>query len=95
MGRLSTGAMDIGGRIDDATVFEYFEMNVGSGRSAATAHDADNLAFFDDIANLDEQFLVMTIACRETLAMVDLRHLAVTASRAGIDHNPSGDSVDV
>ena len=57
-----TGAVNIGSRVADAPVFEDFEMNMWSGGPATAAHEADNLAFPDNITGLGDQFLMMTIA---------------------------------
>ena len=91
----ATGTVDISRRIDDATIFKDFEMNMRSGRATAATHQADNLAFFDYISNTHQKGLMMPIAGRKAATMVDFDHLSIAAAGSGKHYNARCDCDDI
>ncbi len=88
---LTTCAMYIGGWIYCSAILVDFEMNVGTGRTPATAHQPNNLAFLDNITHLDKQFLVMAITGGKTATVVDFCHLTVAIQQASMNNNTCRD----
>ena len=84
--------MNIASGIDCATIFIHFEVNVGAGGTARTAHTGDLLTFFDGAAKHDEVFIVVCIAGNIAITVVDLNHLAITAAITRPGNNAGGDS---
>ena len=84
--------MDIAGRIDCATIFIHFEVNMGAGGTARTAHAGNLLAFFDGAAKPDEIFIVVCIAGDIAITVVDFNHFAITAAITRPGNDARGDS---
>src|SRR6266852_6072486 len=66
-------------RVDRVAVDARLVVQVRSGRAAGRAEPADNLADLDVLADGDVDLGEMAVACRQTVAVIDLDQLAVAA----------------
>ena len=65
-------------------------MEMWTGGSAGRADPADDLSDLDVLPDADVDLGQMSVARRETIAVVDLDHLAVTALPAGVAYRAGG-----
>lgn len=70
-------------RIDRAIVDAQFVMEMRAGRASGRADVTDNLSAINLIADLSIYFRKMSVTRRQTVAVVDLDHVSVTALPAG------------
>src|SRR5690606_3636230 len=75
--KLSASAMNIAGWIDNATVFEYFEVNMGASRAAGRTHQGDYLAFLYYVAHFYQIGFVVSVTGGVAPAMINLHHVAI------------------
>ena len=78
-------------RVDLGAVLKHLEMEVGTGGMSGGAHQGDFLALAHHVALLHQELLVMAITRGETIAVVDLHHLAITRPLAGEGHESGCD----
>src|SRR5579884_1961481 len=65
-------------------------MQMRTGGASGRADPADHLADADALTDLDVDLGQVAVACRKTVAVVDLHHVAVAAVPAGDGHAPVG-----
>lgn len=56
-----TRAVNIGGWVDNSTIFIDFEVNMWAGGSTTATHKGNDLPFLDNITDFYEIFLVVTV----------------------------------
>ena len=78
---LATGAADIRSRVDGATIFEDFKMNMGTSRTTGTTHFGDNFALFDNSTHLGNVFQIMSITGDVTIAVIELDPQTIACAR--------------
>jgi len=69
---LISGLTNEGHRIDTLTIAQDFKVQVGPGRPTGCAHQGNNLALFDLIANDDQVFRIMCPSATVMISAPDL-----------------------
>lgn len=75
------------GRIDPRAVFEYLEMNVGSGSSSRAAHQSNDLSGRYVIAGADDYVIIVGVAGAVAIPMIDFHRFAVSGTICGPNHD--------
>src|SRR5262252_1656219 len=73
--------------VDLTAVAQHFERYVGTGRAPGRAHECDVLAALDGLADRDQRALVVGVARREAIAMIDLDELPVAGALTRPGHH--------
>ena len=72
--------MNIRCGVHTSTIFIHFEVYMRAGRAACTAHQRDNIAFANDITNINFIFLAMRITRFVAIAVVYFNQVTIAIS---------------
>jgi hypothetical protein len=64
-------------------MFEYFEVYMRSGGTAAASHQGDNLILLNDITHFNDNFFVMAISGGESTSVINFHHFSIAISLPG------------
>ena len=79
-------------RIDGFTLVQNFKMNMGCRRPAGCTHFGDLLSRRNSITGLDQQFIIVGVACDITIAMINFHEFAISILQTGSDNDTTCDS---
>ena len=92
---LSAGTMDVGRGVYNPAILVHFEMYMRTGRATGAAGKGNNLAFFDDIAGLNQNFFVMGIERFIAVAVINHHHTAIALLLTRKSHDACGDGLNI